>query len=67
MPLMLDTDERLGLYGDSMAGGSGRRYTGKQQFSPPGQGGAVFGSVPVPADEQSDASLLLAPQSWPPR
>jgi hypothetical protein len=63
---MLVTDECLGLDGDAMAGGSGRRDAGKQQLSPPGQGRAVFGSVPVLRDEQSDESLLLAPPPQPP-
>lgn len=62
---MLLTDECLGLDGDAMAGGSGRRDAGKQQLSPPGQSRAVFGSVPVLRDEQSDESLLLPPRRNP--
>lgn len=63
---MLDTDECLGLDGDAVAGGDGRRDAGKQQFSLPGQGRAVLGRVPVLRDEQSDESLLSAPLAAPP-
>jgi hypothetical protein len=62
---MLRPDECLGLDSDAVAGGSGGRYVGKQQFSPPVTSGTVFGGVPVLSDEQSDESLLGNPSPTP--